>query len=307
MARPVWSGALSLGLVTVPVELYPAVADHTIHFHRFERGTADRVRNRRVNERTGDEVAKDEIVKGYELGGGDHVLVEPAELAEIAPERSRRIDIEQFVELAEIDPWFFDKTYWLKPAKEDFAKAYGLLLRAMDRSEKAGVAKFVLRGKEYLAAIRAGEEVMVLNTLHFAAVLRKPKDVMGKLPELPKPRPKELDMALALVDEMTAPWRPGDYRDEYSQRVEKLIKAKKAGKEITHEEEPEPSADVVDLFEALSRSVKNRKGGGKAPKKKEPDLGDLSKSELDQLAREQGVKGRSKMTRAELEKALKAS
>ena len=314
MARPVWSGALSLGLVTVPVELYPAVADHTIHFHQFERGTSDRIRNRRVNERTGDEVTQDEIIKGYDVGGGDHVLVEPDELDEIAPERSRRIDIEQFVELDEIDPWFFDKTYWLKPAKEDFAKAYGLLLQAMDRSEKAGVAKFVLRGKEYLAAVRAGEDVMVLNTLHFVADLRKPKDVMGKLPELPKPRPKELDMALALVDEMTAPWKPEDYRDEYSKRVEELIKAKEAGKEIAHEEEPEPSADVVDLFEALSRSVKNRKSGGNKPEKepkkkaaKKPELTELSKADLDKLAREQGVKGRSKMTRAELEKALKAS
>jgi DNA end-binding protein Ku len=117
-------------------------------------------------------------------------------------------------------------------------------------------------------------------------------------------------MALALVDEMTAPWKPGDFRDEYSERVEELIKAKKQGKEIAHEEEPEPSADVVDLFEALSRSVKNRKGGGKkakTTKKKEPDLTDLSKSDLDKLAREQGVRGRSKMTRAELEEALKAS
>jgi len=151
---------------------------------------------------------------------------------------------------------------------------------------------------------------MVLNTLHFVADLRKPKDVMGGLPKLPKPRPKELDMALSLVDEMTAPWRPDDFRDEYSERVEDLIKAKKSGKEIAHEDEPEPSADVVDLFEALSRSVKSRKGGGKkrakAPKK-QPDLTDLSKTDLDKLAREKNVKGRSKMTRTELEKALKAS
>jgi DNA end-binding protein Ku len=150
----------------------------------------------------------------------------------------------------------------------------------------------------------------VLNTLHFVADLRKPKDVMGKLPDLPKPRPRELDMALALVDEMTAPWKPEDYRDEYSKRVEELIKAKEAGKEIAHEEEPAPSADVVDLFEALSRSVKNRKSGGKQPKKKaakKPELSELPKADLDKLAREQGVKGRSKMTRAELEKALKAS
>ncbi len=298
MARPVWSGVLSLGLVTVPVEMYPAVTDHTVHFRQFERGTSDRIRNRRVNERTGDEVTQDDIVKGYRTGGEEYVLVEPDELDELAPERSRRIDIEQFVEVAEIDPWYFDKTYWLKPAKEDYAKAYGLLLAAMDRSGKAAVAKFVLRGKEYLAAIRAGDRLMVLDTLHFAADLRKPADVLGGLPKLPKPKPKELDMAMALVDEMTAPWRPEEFRDTYSERVKKLLKAKKAGKKVKPEAAPEPTAEVVDLFEALSRSVKKRKG---------KDFSDLSKADLEKLAREQGVKGRSKMSRAQLEKALKAS
>ena len=298
MVRPVWSGSLSLGLVTVPVELYPAVADHTVHFRQFERGTSDRIRNRRVNERTGDEVTQDEIVKGYELDRGDYVLVEPDELDEIAPERSKRVDIEQFVELSEIDPWYFDRTYWLKPAKEEFAKAYGLLLAAMDRAGKAGIAKFVLRGKEYLAAIRAGDGVMVLDTLHFVADLRKPADVLGGLPDLPKPRAKELDMAMALVEEMSGPWQPADYRDTYTERVEKLVKAKKSGKTVQPESEPAESGEVVDLFEALSRSVKRRK---------KQDLSELSKADLAKLARERDVKGRSKMTRAQLEKALKAS
>jgi DNA end-binding protein Ku len=296
-----WSGSLSLGLVTVPVELYPAVADHTVHFRQFERGTSDRIRNRRVNERTGDEVGQDEIVKGYDLGGGDYVLVEPEELDEVAPERSRRVDIEQFVDLAEVDPLYFDKTYWLKPAKEEFAKAYGLLLAAMDRGARAGIAKFVLRGKEYLAAVRAGDGVMVLNTLHFADDVRDPADVMGGLPKPPKPRDKELDMAMALVEQMTGPWRPEDYHDTYTERVEELVKAKKAGRTVTPEAEPEKEAEVVDLFEALSRSVKRRKG------RRQQDLSELSKADLDKLAREKDVKGRSKMTRAELEKALKAS
>jgi DNA end-binding protein Ku len=288
-------------LVTVPVELYPAVVDHTIHFRQFERGTSDRIRLRRVNERTGDEVAQDEIVKGHEVGSGGYVLVEPDELDEIAPERSRRLDIEQFVDLAEIDPWHFDRTYWLAPAKEDFAKAYGLLLTAMERSGKAGIAKFVMRGKEYLAAVRAGDGVMALDTLHFVDDLRDPAEAMGGLPELPKVRAKELDMAMALVDEMSAPWRPDAFHDTYTERVEELLKAKKSGKTVTPEAEPEKAAEVVDLFDALSRSVKRHKG------EKRRDLSELSKADLEKLAREQDVKGRSKMTRAELEKALKAS
>ena len=301
MARPVWSGAVSLGLVTVPVELYPATVDHTVHFRQFQRGTSDRIRNRRVNERTGDEVGQDDIVKGYKLGGGDYVLVEPDELEELAPERSRRVDIERFVELAEIDPWYFDRTYWLKPAKEEFAKAYGLLLTAMERSGKAGIAKFVLRGKEYLAAVRVGYGVLVLDTLHFADDLREPAEALGGLPELPEPRAKEVDMAMTLVEEMTAPWRPRDFRDTYTERIQELVDAKRSGRTITREAEPEKPAEVVDLFDALSRSVKRRRGG------KQPDLEELSKADLEKLAREQNLKGRSKMTRAELEKALRAS
>jgi DNA end-binding protein Ku len=296
MARPVWRGSLSLGLVTVPVELYPAVTDHKVHFHQFQRGTSDRIRNRRVNERTGKEVDPDDIVKGYDLGGGEYVMVEPEELDELTPERSRRIDIDQFVELSEVDPWQFDRTYWLEPAKEEFAKAYGLLMLAMERSGKAGVAKFVLRDREYLAAIRAADGVLALHTLHFVADLREPE-----APDVPKARPKELDMAMALVEEMSGPWQPEDYRDTYTDRVRELLKAKQAGEEITREE-PAEEAEVVDLFEALSQSVARRKKG-----KTRKSLSDLSKADLDKLAREKGVKGRSKMSRAQLEKALKAS
>jgi len=294
MARPVWRGSLSLGLVTVPVELYSATSQHQVHFHQFQRGTSDRIRIRRVNERTGKEVGQDDIVKGYDLGGGEYVMVEPDELDELAPERSRRIDIEQFVELSEIDPWQFDRTYWLQPAKEEFAKAYGLLLKAMAHNGKVGVAKFVLRDREYLAVVRAHEGVLALNTLHFPEDLREPE-----LPELPRTRPKEMDMAEALVEQMSGPWQPEDYHDTYTERVRELLKAKQAGEEITREEPREETGEVVDLFEALSRSVERRK--------KKRDLSGLSKADLEKLAREKGVKGRSKMTRDELEKALKAS
>jgi DNA end-binding protein Ku len=315
--RAIWSGAINFGLVTVPVELYSATEDHTVHFRQFERGTSDRIRYRRVNERTGKEVDYNDIVKGYDLGDGEYVLVEQDELDEIAPGRSRSIDIEAFVDLDDIDPIFFQKSYWLAPAKEEFGRAYGLLLQAMDRTNKAGVARFVMRGKEQIAAIRAGADgVLILDTLLFAEDLRDPAKELRKLPAKTEARGRELDMAVSLIDSMTEDWQPEDYHDTYTERVHKLIDDKKAGRKVSVEAPPSEPTKVVDLFEALSRSVESRKsgggggGGGKkrsstAPKQKTSDLSELSKAELDKMARELDVKGRSKMSRAELEKAVR--
>ncbi|ROS40801.1 non-homologous end joining protein Ku [Amycolatopsis thermoflava] len=314
MARAIWSGAINFGLVTVPVELYSATEDHTVHFRQFERGTSDRIRYKRVNERTGEEVAYEDIVKGYDLGDGDYVLVEQEELDQIAPGRSRSIDIESFVDLGEIDPLYFQKSYWLAPTKEEFGRAYGLLRQAMADTNKAGIARFVMRGKEHIAAVRAGDGVLVLDTLLFAEDVRNPAKELKKLPEKAEPRGRELEMAVALVDSMADDWRPDDYHDQYNERVLKLIDDKKAGRTVTVEDEPAEPTKVVDLFEALSRSVERRKGssgkgGSAAPKKSrkaaEPDLSELSKSELDKMARELDIKGRSKLNRADLEKAIR--
>ena len=231
MARPIWSGALNFGLVTVPVELFSATEDHTIHFRQFERGTSDRIRYRRVNERTGKEVPYEDIVKGYELDSGDYVLVEREELEQIAPGRSRTIDIEAFVDLGEIDPIFFQKSYWLAPAKEEFNRAYSLLIEAMAKTNRAGVATFVMRGKEYVAAVRAGEGVLALDTLHFAADIRDPAKELRKLPEPAQVRGKEVDMAINLIESMSEEWQPEEYRDTYTERVLKLIEDKKAGRD----------------------------------------------------------------------------
>jgi len=277
-----------------------------------------------VNERTGKEVDFDDIVKGYELDSGEYVVVEPAELDEIAPGRSKSLDIESFVALNAVDPMFFDKTYWLAPAKDEFERPYALLLEAMRSSGKAGVAKFVMRGREYLSLVRSGDGVMVLNTLHFAADLRDPAEELPDLPGKAKARGKELDMAVDLIDAMSDDWRPEEYRDTYTERVRKLIKAKKKGETITPATEPGEPTKVVDLFEALSKSVESgkakkseaKKSGAKKSEakkseaKKSPgkkDLSSLSKADLEKLARERDIKGRSKMTRAGLEKALKAS
>ncbi|MEV0067573.1 Ku protein [Amycolatopsis sp. NPDC050768] len=300
--RPVWSGSLTLGLVTVPVRLYSAIEDHTVHFRQFERGTSDRIRYRRVNERTGDEVELAEIVKGYELDDGDYVLVEPEELDDIAPGRSKSLDVEAFADLADIDPMFFDRTYWLAPAGSDYDKPYSLLLAAMAKTDKAGVAKFVLRGREYLALVRAGDGVMLLDTLHFAADLRDREKSLPDLPEKAPARGKEFDMAVDLIEALTENWRPEDYRDTFTDRVHELIEAKRKGDKVTPATEAAEPTKVVDLFEALQRSVKNGKPRGK--KEKGPQLADLTKAELDELAKEREIKGRSKMKRADLERAL---
>jgi len=321
VARPIWSGAINFGLVTVPVDLYSATEDHTISFRQFQRGTSDRIRYKRVNERTGEEVPFAEIVKGADIGGGDYVIIEPDELDAIAPGRSRTIDIDAFVDLDDIDPVHFQKTYWLAPTKEEYGRAYGLLLQAMSKTNRAGVATFVMRGKEYLTALRAGDGLLILNILLFPEDLRDPVKELKSMPEISPARGKELDMAVTLIDSMSDDWQPANYHDTYTERVEKLIEDKAAGREIVSEEEPSQPTKVVDLFDALSKSVEGRKkrrgsddsggdGGGKrrsASPESGSDLGNLSKTELDKMARDLDIKGRSKMSRDELEKAVTAA
>ncbi|MEE1767126.1 Ku protein [Streptomyces sp. JV185] len=159
MARPVWTGIVSFGLVSLSVALYAATDSHTIRFHQLQRGTADRIRNRRVNERAGDEVELDEIVKGYDTGG-EYVTVEPEELDDIAPGRSRALEVSEFVDLDTVEPVFFDKTYYLGPRGEQYGKVYALLQRALEESSKVGIATFVMRGREYLVALKAQDGLL---------------------------------------------------------------------------------------------------------------------------------------------------
>jgi DNA end-binding protein Ku len=275
MARTVWKGSLSFGLVNVPVGLYPATEDQAIHFHQFEEGTADRIRLRKVNERTGDEVAPGHIVKGYDLGNGESVIVEPDELDDVAPERSRTLEIGDFVDLADIDPIYYRSTYYLAPADDGALKAYRLLARAMEQSGRAGIAPLVLRGKEYLCVVRAHDGVLVLETLYFDDEIRSPEEMLtevkgvddAKALRSPRPSGRELEMAVQLVSSMTAEWDPSRYHDTYRQEVEQLIEAKRRGKAVVSSPAGEPTAPAVDLLSALEASVRNvggagRRGGG---------------------------------------------
>ncbi|MFI5972408.1 Ku protein [Streptomyces sp. NPDC051452] len=311
MARPIWTGVLTFGLVTLPVGLYTATEDHTVHFHQLQRGTSDRVRSKRVNERTGKEVGTELIVKGYALGDGEYVVVEPEELEEISPGRSKVIDMAGFVDLRRIEPVYFDRTYYVGPRREEYVKVYELMRAALERSDKAGIATLTMRGKEYLTALRAQPEVLVLHTLHWADEVRDPADVVDLLPDRRgKVTAKELRTAEQLIDALTLDWDPGDYHDTYAERVERLVAAKRKGEEVVGEAEPPQATNVVDLMDALSRSVEESrsrgrgKDGARPGRKKREDLTSLSKAELYERASAAGVPGRSKMTRQQLIEAL---
>ncbi|MEU9420873.1 Ku protein [Streptomyces sp. NPDC048272] len=338
MARPVWAGNLTFGLVSLPVGLFTATDDHTVHFHQLQRGTSDRIRNRRVNERTGEEVEAADIVKGYEIGD-EYVLVEPAELDEIAPGRSRSLDITGFVDLDDIEPIFFDKTYYLGPRGAEYGKVYSLLEQALAKAGKAGIATFVMRQHAYLVALKAEEGILTLHTLHWADEIRDPKKEIDNLPGRAKASAKELRMAEQLIDTLAMTWDPAEFHDTFQERVAALIEAKRSGESVEKAEAAPSSTGVVDLMDALRASVERARGpegsgpkstaskstastsrsakstaGGKKPAARKRvrsalgrgDLGSLSKADLYKKAGSAKIPGRSTMTRDELLRALAA-
>ncbi len=260
MARAIWTGSLSFGLVNVPVGLYSATADRTIHFNQFQAGTADRVRNKRVNERTGEEVTYQDIVKGFDLGAGEYVIVAPDELAALAPAASQTIAVSDFVDLADIDPIYFDRPYYLAPRGKGGDRAYALLLQAMAELQKVAVAQFIMREKQYLAAIRPGHDALVLETLRFADEVREPTAEIPTLPVQAEFDPKEIDMARLLIESMTSDWDPSRYHDSYREQVETLIEQKQRGEVVQVEPQSAAPAPVVDLLEALQKSVASARG-----------------------------------------------
>jgi DNA end-binding protein Ku len=261
MGRAIWSGSVSFGLVNVPVGLYSATQDHEVHFHQFQKGTSSRIRYERVNEDTGGQVEYQDIVKGAEVSDGEYVMLTQEELESVEPGRSRTIDISDFVDAAEIDPIYYQKSYYLAPSDDTATKAYSLLAKAMTKAERIGVATFVMRGKQYLAAIRPADDVLVLETMYFADEVREPADEIDNLPAKTRVGGKDLDMAVSLVQSLTTSWNPKDYRDTYTERVEQLIEAKKEDREIVVPKSAEAGDEkVTDLLGALQASIEAAKG-----------------------------------------------
>ena len=268
MARTIWKGSLSFGLVNVPIGVYPATQDKSIHFNQFERGTSDRIRYKKVNERTGNEVESANIVKGVDLGGGEYVILDEDELAAAEPERSRYIEITDFVSLNEIDPVYFNTTYYLAPEGETAGKAYALLRQAMQDSGKVAIATFVMRNKEYLVAIRPEADVLALETMYFADEVRSPLNELPNLANADEPSEREVKMAELLIESMEGEWDPSRYHDTHRQKVEALIEEKRQGRTIVATAAAPASSKVVDLMAALSASIKAQSGAAKPAARK---------------------------------------
>jgi DNA end-binding protein Ku len=272
MPRAIWTGAISFGLVTVPVRLYSAVNRKTVRFNQLDSSDNGRIAQKRVNPRTGEEVPYERIVKGYEIAPDSYVVISNEELDALDPEKTRTIDIEDFVEQAEIDPIFYDHPYYLAPGPGG-AKPYRLLLDAMRETGKVAIARVVIRSKESLVAIRPAGDVLEMSTMLFADEVNDP----ARLDDLPDPADvkttdRELTIAKQLVDSLAGPFEPDRYRDTYRDEVLALVERKAAGEEIAVQEAPEAApAEAPDLMSALQASleqVRGRSGGKKAPAKK---------------------------------------
>ena len=252
-----WSGSISFGLVNIPVKLYPAISRKNVQFHQIDSKTGSRIRMQRVSATDGHEVPYEDIVKGYELAPDRYVLIDPGDLDALDPEATHTIDIEEFVDLAEIDPIYYDSPYYVAPVK-GAEKPYALLVKAMDEQQKVAIARFVMRTKQYLAALRPKDGKLLISTMVYADEVIPDKEV-GELDGVDdiEVSERELTMAKQLVESLSAEFDPTMFKDEYREKVLDLIDRKAAG-EITTVASPAPLEDtkVVDLMAALEASVK---------------------------------------------------
>jgi DNA end-binding protein Ku len=270
MARAIWSGAISFGLVNVPVKLYSATSPKTVRFHQLSSKTGARIRQKRVDPSTGDEVPYEEIVKGYELTPDRYVMIEPEELEALDPKATKTIDVQEFVDLEEIDPIYYDHTYYLAPTAGG-AKAYKLLLESMQEAGKVGIGKVVLRTKQQLCALRPGDGVLMLTTMLWGDEVLSPErvDELDAVAEAGASQ-RELKMAQQLIDSLSAEFDPSAFKDEYRDQVLDLIERKAAGEEIAVQPQAEEPEAAPDLMAALEASLAAVKEDGGEPAKKKP-------------------------------------
>jgi DNA end-binding protein Ku len=276
MARPVWTGSISFGLVNVAVKAYTAVRDHDVHFNQLEKGSGSRIRNRKVAEKSGKEVDADDIEMGFEIRKGRYVTFDKKELEELRPASTRMIEVSDFVALADIDPIYYERTYWLGPDGDVSKKAYDLLLGAMEERGRVAIGTVVMRNKQYLTAVRPLDGTLAMSTMRFADEVVPRADVEGLPKRRAKPETKALRMATQLIDSLASEWDPARYRDTYVEELRRRIKARDAGKEIVEKDERPTEGKVLDLMAALERSVEAAKG--RTAKKASPAKKRMSKA-----------------------------
>jgi DNA end-binding protein Ku len=314
MPRSIWSGSITFGLVNVPVRLFSAIQEHKLHFHFVHEKDNSPIGYEKICKKEDKPVPDDEIVKAFEYEKGEYVFMEDEDFEAAQVEGYKTIDITDFVPYEDIDPIFFAKTYYIGPDK-GAEKTYSLLVKAMEDSELAGIAKFVMRDKQHLGALRICDGVITLEQLYFADEIRPVNEIKASRARVSQ---QELQMAQQLMESWTTDWKPEKYKDTYRDELCAVIKAKRKGQEVhraadTEEERP------ADLMAALRQSIERSKGGGRAQLSRittrngisrvrgRQDLNSLSKGELDKRARAAGIEGRSKMTKDELLEALRAA
>jgi DNA end-binding protein Ku len=255
--RSLWTGSLSFGLVNVPVSIIAAVRDQDLHFRQMHKRDGAPIDVQRWCEKENIEVPFDEITHGYELDDGGQITISDLELQAIEPRKTRTIEIEQFVDLAEIDPIYFDHPYFLVPASEDdgAARAYRLLAEIMRDSDRVAIGRLVMRAREYLALVRADGHALTLSTALFADEIRARKGIESGSAKRYKPKRKQLDAAVAVIEELSGDWDPADYEDDYRSRLQSVVARKRKGKTIKAPKAAKPPKQPPDLMEALERSL----------------------------------------------------
>jgi DNA end-binding protein Ku len=303
MARPLWSGSLSFGLVNVPVQLYSAVRDRGVHFNQLHGPDGSPIETRRVCAHEEKEVPRDEIAKGYELEDGRWVLLSDADLAAAAPRKSHTIDIESFVEEREIDPIYLERPYLLVAADESAARAYALLGEAMSSSGKVALGRFVMRAKEHLVSVRPRGELLTLTTMRFHDEVRSSTEIAEAIDSEAQPTSEQIDNAVAIIEELEVPFDPTLYRDEHRAHLQRIIKRKQKGQKISAPSAPpkSPAPTAPDLMGALQESLARIRGeatGKSASAGKSKDSAAQKKAKTTKKARSASPPPRASDSRA---------
>jgi DNA end-binding protein Ku len=310
MARSLWTGSISFGLVNVPVALYSAVRDLDVHFRQLHEKDGAPIDTRRFCSEEDKEVPFEAIAHGYELDDGEQVLLTDDDLAAAAPRKTRTIDIEAFVDVEEVDPIYFDHPYFLAPVgeAEGNLRAYDLLVKVMESTDRAALGRFVMRTKEYLVLVRVRDGVLALTTMRFHDEVRPTKDVDtgGR-----KPAKAQLDAAVSLIEALSVDWDPEEYTDCYRERLLEVIERKRKGRKIVApKSSPDAGGPPPDIMAALKESLERARSGDGFDRDDGPGdddgdgLSDLSRDELYERAQKEDVPGRSSMSRKELIEAL---
>jgi DNA end-binding protein Ku len=311
MPRALWTGSISFGLVNVPVRLYSAISEHKLQFHFVHQKDDSPIGYQKICKKEDKPVPEKEIVKAFEYRKGKYVYMEDEDFEAARVEGYKTIDITDFVPYEQIDPIYFAHTYYVGP-QDGAEKVYSLLVKAMEDSELAGIAKFVMRDRQYLGALRVREGTITLEQLYFADEVRPVEEIKPKRARVEK---RELEMAQQLIDSFSGDWKPEQYKDTYRDALCEVIEAKRKGKEVHVAAEPE-EGQPTDLMTALRASVQASRGGRRRPSRASSssngggaseDLEELSKSELEKRAKKVEIEGRSKMSKEELIDALRSA